>query len=58
MKLILSVLIILTVINFYVHSQVVGTQAPDFTHYTLDHGQISLSNYHGKVVYLFFFGWG
>jgi alkyl hydroperoxide reductase subunit AhpC len=39
-------------------AQGVGTQAPDFTHETLDHGQISLSDHVGKVLYLFFFGWG
>ena len=38
--------------------QSVGTTAPDFTYTTLDHGTISLSDYSGKVVYLFFFGWG
>ena len=37
--------------------QSVGTTAPDFTHTTLDHGTVSLSQYRGKVVYLFFFGW-
>jgi hypothetical protein len=37
--------------------QSVGTQAPDFTHETLEDGTISLSDYRGKVVYLFFFGW-
>ncbi len=38
-------------------AQSVGTSAPDFTHNTLSHGEISLSDYQGKVVYLFFFGW-
>lgn len=38
-------------------AQSVGTVAPDFTHSTLSNGTISLSNYRGKVVYLFFFGW-
>jgi hypothetical protein len=37
--------------------QNVGTEAPDFTYETLDHGTISLSDYRGRVVYLFFFGW-
>jgi len=40
-----------------VMGQAVGTQAPDFTYPTLDHGTVSLSDYRGKVVYLFFFGW-
>jgi len=39
-------------------TQEVGAPAPDFTHNTLSHGTISLSDYQGKVVYLFFFGWG
>ena len=38
-------------------AQEVGAPAPDFTHSTLSHGTISLSDYQGKVVYLFFFGW-
>ena len=38
-------------------AQEVGTQAPDFTFVTLDGSTISLSDYRGKVVYLFFFGW-
>lgn len=39
-------------------AQQVGSVAPAFTHQTLDDGTISLSDYQGKVVYLFFFGWG
>jgi peroxiredoxin len=35
----------------------VGDPAPPFTHNSLDHGQISLSDYSGKVVYLYFFGY-
>ena len=46
------------VINSKVYSQAVGSPAPDFTHNTLSHGTISLSDYRGKVVYLFFFGYG
>lgn len=34
----------------------VGNMAPDFTHTSLHHGQIKLSDYRGKVVYLFFLG--
>ena len=40
-----------------VYAQGIGTQAPDFTHATPDHGTIALSDYSGKIVYLFFFGW-
>lgn len=35
----------------------VGDEAPDFTLESLDNGTISLSDYKGKVVYLFFFGY-
>jgi len=58
MKSLFSFLLFLTSINFAVSAQGVGTQAPNFTHNTLDHGQLSLSDHIGKVVYLFFFGWG
>ena len=34
----------------------VGSPAPDFTHTSLEHGQIKLSEQRGKVVYLFFLG--
>lgn len=34
----------------------VGSTAPDFTHTSLEHGQVKLSDHRGKVVYLFFFG--
>ena len=34
----------------------VGSTAPDFTHTSLEHGQIKLSDHRGKVVYLFFLG--
>ncbi len=33
-----------------------GDPAPDFTHQSLDHGQIKLSDHRGKVIYLFFMG--
>jgi len=58
MKVFLSFLLFLTIINISAFAQGVGTQAPTFTHNTLDHGQLSLSDHTGKVVYLFFFGWG
>lgn len=35
----------------------VGSPAPNFTKTTLDNGQITLSQYRGKVVYLFFAGY-
>ena len=37
--------------------QAIGTKAPDFTLNSLDNGQIILSDYIGKVVYLYFFGY-
>jgi len=39
-------------------AQQVGEQAPDFTHSTLSHGTVSLSDFRGKAVFLFFFGHG
>jgi hypothetical protein len=38
-------------------SQEIGKAAPAFTHTTSDNYTINLSDYRGKVVYLFFFGW-
>jgi len=35
----------------------VGDPAPDFTTNTLASGAQTLSQYRGKVVYLFFLGW-
>jgi peroxiredoxin len=35
-----------------------NTPAPDFTHSSLDGGEITLSDFRGKVVYLFFYGAG
>lgn len=58
MKYLLSLLIILYLLIDISYAQGIATPAPDFTHETLDHGQISLSDHQGKVVYLFFFGWG
>jgi peroxiredoxin len=52
----IPILLLLTLCKFAV-AQKVGTTAPDFTHTTLDHGTISLSDYRGRIVYLFFFGW-
>ena len=34
----------------------VGKTAPDFTLNTIDHDTISLSQYSGKIVFLYFFG--
>ncbi len=39
-------------------AQGVGEAAPNFTHTTVEHGTISLSDFSGKAVYLFFFGHG
>ncbi len=36
----------------------VGDKAPDFTLEKLSGGNITLSDYQGKIVYIFFFGWG
>jgi peroxiredoxin len=39
-------------------AQKVGEAAPNFSHSTVEHGTISLSEFRGKAVYLFFFGHG
>lgn len=36
----------------------VGDTAPDFTLKTLEGNTVNLSDYQGKIVHLFFFGWG
>jgi len=38
------------------NGQNVGEPAPDFSFNTLEHGQISLSQFQGKVIYMFMFG--
>ena len=58
MKYLTIIIFFLLISIFSIDAQDVGTQAPNFTHNTLDHGQISLSDYQGNIVYLFFFGWG
>ena len=57
MKYVLSVFLMVAGFTAGLVAQSVGTIAPDFTHSTLSNGTISLSDYRGKVVYLFFFGW-
>lgn len=52
----LSLFSLLFFIPFSIFAQDVGSPAPDFDLNSLEHGQIKLSNYKGKVVYLFFFG--
>jgi alkyl hydroperoxide reductase subunit AhpC len=50
-------ILMLLLMSAAVFGQAVGTKAPDFTYDTVDYGTISLSDYSGKIVYLFFFGW-
>ena len=38
-------------------AQNVGEPAPDFTLISLDNGTIQLSNYRGRVVFLYFIGY-
>ena len=52
-KIISALLLLISVSG----AQQVGTAAPPFSHISLDHGQITLADYLGKNVYLFFFGW-
>jgi len=54
---VLNLIIVFFLMTICIYGQQVGTPAPQFTHRTLDHGQLSLSDYGGKIVYLFFFGW-
>ena len=46
---------VLFLIPFSIFAQAIGTQAPDFDLNSLEHGQIKLSDFSQKVVYLFFF---
>ena len=52
-----KIILLFVLMSASVFGQSVGTKAPDFTYSTVDHGTISLSDYNGKIVYLFFFGW-
>ena len=52
------IVLVLGIFSTVLLAQEVGTPAPNFTHVTLDHGTLSLADYSGKVVYLFFFGHG
>ena len=58
MKNLIAITLFLLIPSLSINAQDVGTQAPNFTHNTVDHGQISLSDYQDNIVYLFFFGWG
>lgn len=51
-------LILLLLAGFFsmASAQNVGEPAPDFTYNTLEHGQITLSQFQGKVIYMFMFG--
>ncbi len=51
------IIIFLLLIYAAGQTQSKGDPAPDFTLQSLDHGQITLSNYSGKVVYLYFIGY-
>ena len=58
MKNLLMAFFFIAVFSASLAAQDVGTPAPNFTHSTLDHGTISLTDYAGKVIFLFFFGHG
>jgi peroxiredoxin len=58
MKLLKNTIVTITLSLSFSLAIEVGEQAPDFTLQSLDHGEISLSDYNGKVVYLFFLGNG
>jgi hypothetical protein len=58
MKVTLSVIMLFIFISINSSvAQGVGDPAPDFTLNSLDNGTIQLSNYLGKVVFLFFVGY-
>ena len=52
-------IIVLSILTIYstLLGQGVGNPAPNFTYNTLDHGQLSLSDYDGKIIYSFFYAW-
>jgi hypothetical protein len=50
-------LFLMCIISGMVVSQEVGKTAPEFSHITTNNTTLNLSDYRGKVVYLFFFGW-
>jgi hypothetical protein len=54
---VLQIISILLLLISVCGAQQVDTPAPPFSHISLDHGQITLADYLGKNVYLFFFGW-
>ena len=58
MKKIVQIISLIFLFQLSTLAQNVGEAAPDFTHNTLSHGTISLSDFRGKVVFLFFFGHG
>lgn len=51
--------VLLSVLLFTVtaRAQNVGDPAPDFSYNSLGQGEITLSQYRGTVVYIFFFGY-
>lgn len=51
-----SIFLLFVLLIAPITAQNVGDPAPDFTLSSLNHGSISLSNYQGKVVFIFFLG--
>ena len=51
-------LIVFIVATVVTQAQTVGAQAPDFTYATLSHGNFTLSQQQGKVVFVFVIGYG
>lgn len=53
-----KMLFMLSMLGLPLFGQTVGNPAPEFTLNTLDGDTLSLSDYQGKVVFLYFFGYG
>lgn len=48
-------LIIFMLLTTPLYAQEMGRKATDFTLNTLDHGRLSLSDYKGKIIFIFFY---
>lgn len=56
MRLLMRIFLCIFLIPFFVSAQNVGDPAPDFSYISLSGDTITLSQYAGKVVFIFTFG--